>query len=105
MNADCSAAGVQVWANGIQLPTCVGTSFCGAYGRLPQSIPELTDWGTKAGYRNASGAWSCGGTGAAATGSGTPSTSILPTSGAAGLNLQQLLIPGAVLAAVLLLKK
>ncbi len=47
------------WANAVGVPTCVGDEFVGAYGRLPQSIPELVNWGDSVGIRDPnSGNWS-----------------------------------------------
>ena len=56
----CDSGSIQAWSSGIGLPTCIGQAFCAAYGRLPQSLSELVNWGNSSGYRNPSnGVWTC----------------------------------------------
>lgn len=53
---------IDAWARGIGLPRCVGEEFVAQYSRLPQSIPELENWGNSTGRRNPStGVWTCKG--------------------------------------------
>lgn len=66
---------ITAWANGIGLARCVGEEFVQQFGRLPNSIPELEQWGDSTG-RRASGNWTClgsgGGTGPTPIPPGTP---------------------------------
>jgi hypothetical protein len=51
---------IEQWARGIGLATCVGVAFVNERGRLPQSIPELEQWGNATGRRNpATLEWTC----------------------------------------------
>ena len=50
---------IQAWANGLQLPRCIGDDFVGEHGRLPESTAELCAWANTTGRRTPDGQWHC----------------------------------------------
>ncbi|MBI4424349.1 MAG: hypothetical protein HY554_11505 [Elusimicrobia bacterium] len=56
----CGDATRRCWTRNMGIHACVGDAFCAQFGRLPQSLPELEQWGNGTGRRNARNKeWTC----------------------------------------------
>ena len=55
------------WAANLSIAECVGREFVEGYGRLPQSIPEINEWGSRTGRQQGDGSWMCFGPGSGIT--------------------------------------
>lgn len=99
-------AEIVIWAKGIGLSTCIGTEFNAQFGRLPNTLPELVNWGNSTGRRNqADGTWSCKGTGGGGGDGGGGGTSDIIQQITDFIKENPLLVGGALVVLLLLKRK